>query len=172
MTDNKTNIKKADSSKAYNLKTAMHEFQKLSISANKDGMNSHFKDSKGGASRFASLESVIEAVNQGNQFCLYFTQEITYVFHAEHAVPVPAVRTTVHQINDDNTYVSECPLILQPASLQNPQKLGAAITYLKRYTLQSVYGLPSEDDDGNLASKPSIKTGNSKSSQGEYDDGL
>ena len=166
MTDNKTNIKKADSSKVYNLKTAMHEFQKLSISANKDGKNPHFH------SNYATLEAVIEAVNQGNQFGLYFTQEITYVFHAEHAVPVPAVRTTVHQINDDNTYVSECPIILQPASLQNPQKLGAAITYLKRYTLQSVYGLPSEDDDGNLASKPSIKTGNSKSSQGEYDDGL
>ena len=172
MTDNKTNIKKAVPSKEYNLKTAMHEFQKLSVSASKDGMNSHFKDPKGGASRFASLESVIQAVNQGNQFGLYFTQEITYVFHGEHEVPVPAVRTTVHQINDDNTYVSECPIILQPASLQNPQKLGAAITYLKRYTLQSVYGLPSEDDDGNLASKPSIKTGNIKSSQGEHDDGL
>jgi len=172
MTDNKTNIKKADSSKAYNLKTAMHEFQKLSISASKDGMNSHFKDPKGGASRFASLESVIEAVNKGNQFGLYFTQELAYIKNDLEATPIPLVRTTVHQINDDNTYVSECPIILQPASLQNPQKLGAAITYLKRYTLQSVYGLPSEDDDGNLASKPSIKTGNSKSSQGEHDDGL
>jgi len=166
MTDNKTNIKKAVPSKEYNLKTAMLEFQKLSISASKDGKNPHFK------SNYATLEAVIEAVNQGNQFGLYFTQEITYVFHAEHEVPVPAVRTTVHHINDDNTYVSECPIILQPASLQNPQKLGAAITYLKRYTLQSVYGLPSEDDDGNLASKPSIQTGNSKSSQGEHDDGL
>lgn len=166
MTDNKTNIKKAVPSKEYNLKTAMHEFQKLSISANKDGKNPHFH------SNYATLEAVIEAVNQGNQFGLYFTQEITYVFHGEHEVPVPAVRTTVHQINDDNTYISECPIILQPASLQNPQKLGAAITYLKRYTLQSVYGLPSEDDDGNLASKPSIKTGNIKSSQGEHDDGL
>ncbi len=166
MTDNKTNIKKAVPSKEYNLKTAMLEFQKLSISASKDGKNPHFK------SNYATLEAVIEAVNEGNQFGLYFTQEITYVFHGEHEVPVPAVRTTVHQINDDNTYVSECPIILQPASLQNPQKLGAAITYLKRYTLQSVYGLPSEDDDGNLASKPSIKTGNIKSSQGEHDDGL
>ena len=166
MTDNKTNIKKAVPSKEYNLKTAMLEFQKLSISASKDGKNPHFH------SNYATLEAVIEAVNQGNQFGLFFTQEITYVFHGEHEVPVPAVRTTVHQINDDNTYVSECPIILQPASLQNPQKLGAAITYLKRYTLQSVYGLPSEDDDGNLASKPSIKTGNSKSSQGEHDDGL
>jgi hypothetical protein len=166
MTDNKTNIKKADSSKVYNLKTAMLEFQKLSISARKDGKNPHFK------SNYATLEAVIEAVNQGNQFGLYFTQEIAYIKSDLESTPIPLVRTTVHQINDDNTYVSECPIILQPASLQNPQKLGAAITYYKRYTLQSVYGLPSEDDDGNLASKPSIQTGNSKSSQGEYDDGL
>ena len=171
MIDNKTTTKKLDAGKLFsvkkhNLKTAMHEFQKLSISASKDGKNPHFK------SNYATLESVIEAVNQGNKFGLYFTQEITYVFHAEHQVPVPVVRTTVHQIDDDNTYVSECPILLQTASLQNPQKLGAAITYLKRYTLQSVYGLPSEDDDGNLASKPSIQTGNSKSSQGEHDDGL
>lgn len=166
MIDTKTTNKKQDSSKAYNLKTAMHEFQKLSISASKDGKNPHFQ------SNYATLEAVIEAVNQGNKFGLYFTQEIAYIKSDLESTPIPLVRTTVHQINDDNTYVSECPIILQPASLQNPQKLGAAITYLKRYTLQSVYGLPSEDDDGNLASKPSIKTGNSKSSQGEHDDGL
>jgi hypothetical protein len=165
MTDNKTNIKKAVPSKEYNLKTAMLEFQKLSISASKDGKNPHFK------SNYATLEAVIEAVNQGNKFGLYFTQEIAYIDGFE-TIPIPIVRTIVHHINDDNTYVSECPIILQSASLQNPQKLGAAITYLKRYTLQSVYGLPSEDDDGNLASKPSIKTGNIKSSQGEHDDGL
>jgi len=166
MIDTKTTNKKQDSSKAYNLKTAMHEFQKLSISASKDGKNPHFH------SNYATLESVIEAVNQGNKFGLYFTQQITYSFGGVSEIPTPIVCTTVHHINDDNTYESKCPIILQPASLQNPQKLGAAITYLKRYTLQSVYGLPSEDDDGNLASKPSIKTGNIKSSQGEHDDGL
>lgn len=172
MIDTKTTNKKQDSSKAYNLKTAMLEFQKLSISASKDGKNPHFQ------SNYATLEAVIDAVNEGNKFGLFFTQEIKYIDVYESSTEMtesklfPLVRTTVHHVNDDNTYVSECPIILQPASLQNPQKLGAAITYLKRYTLQSVYGLPSEDDDGNLASKPSIKTGNSKSSQGEHDDGL
>tara|TARA_R110000744_G_scaffold55042_2_gene116511 strand:- start:298 stop:543 length:246 start_codon:yes stop_codon:yes gene_type:complete len=29
--------------------------------------------------------------------------------------------------------------------------LGSGITYAKRYGLQSLYGLPSEDDDGNQA---------------------
>ena len=43
--------------------------------------------------------------------------------------------------------------ILLP-SLNDPQKLGSAITYYRRYTLQSLLGLQAEDDDGNLASKP------------------
>jgi hypothetical protein len=34
----------------------------------------------------------------------------------------------------------------------NPQKLGSAITYYRRYTLQSLLSLQAEDDDGNAAS--------------------
>jgi hypothetical protein len=33
----------------------------------------------------------------------------------------------------------------------DPQKLGSAITYLRRYGLQSLFGLQAEDDDGNAA---------------------
>ena len=32
------------------------------------------------------------------------------------------------------------------------QKIGSAITYYRRYTLQSLLGLQAEDDDGNVAS--------------------
>ena len=35
--------------------------------------------------------------------------------------------------------------------------MGSGITYAKRFGLQSMLGLPSEDDDGNEASKPSPK---------------
>ena len=41
--------------------------------------------------------------------------------------------------------------------LNDPQKLGSAITYYRRYTLQSLLGLQAEDDDGNKASQPIIK---------------
>ena len=42
---------------------------------------------------------------------------------------------------------------LQLPSLNDPQKLGSAITYYRRYTLQSLLGLQAEDDDANLASQ-------------------
>ena len=38
-------------------------------------------------------------------------------------------------------------------NIQDPQKLGSAITYYRRYTLQSLLGLQAEDDDGNSATK-------------------
>ena len=41
--------------------------------------------------------------------------------------------------------------------LNDPQKLGSAITYFRRYTLQSLLSLQAEDDDGNKASAPAKK---------------
>jgi len=38
-------------------------------------------------------------------------------------------------------------------NIQDPQKLGSAITYYRRYTLQSLLGLQAEDDDANTATK-------------------
>ena len=37
--------------------------------------------------------------------------------------------------------------------LSDPQKMGSAITYYRRYTLQSLLALQAEDDDGNGATK-------------------
>ena len=37
----------------------------------------------------------------------------------------------------------------------NPQEMGSAITYAKRYALQALAFIPSEDDDGEVATKPS-----------------
>lgn len=41
---------------------------------------------------------------------------------------------------------------LMPLVKRDPQGSGSAITYAKRYALQAMCGIPSEDDDGNLAS--------------------
>ena len=38
-------------------------------------------------------------------------------------------------------------------NILDPQKLGSAITYFRRYTLQSLLGIQAEDDDANTAVK-------------------
>jgi hypothetical protein len=46
---------------------------------------------------------------------------------------------------------------LELGSFTDPQKMGSAITYYRRYTLQSLLGLQAEDDDANKASTPAKK---------------
>ena len=41
--------------------------------------------------------------------------------------------------------------------IADPQKIGSAITYYRRYTLQSLLGLQADDDDGNKAAKATKK---------------
>jgi hypothetical protein len=54
-------------------------------------------------------------------------------------------------ILDTNGFSIESAIVLP--ELNDPQKLGSAITYYRRYTLQSLLALQAEDDDANLASK-------------------
>lgn len=51
---------------------------------------------------------------------------------------------------EEHKYVYSC---IDLPNIEDPQKLGSAITYYRRYTLQSLLGLQAEDDDGNKASK-------------------
>jgi len=58
----------------------------------------------------------------------------------------PAINTVV--------YDGEKELINRTITLpdiQDPQKVGSAITYYRRYSLQSLFCLRAEDDDGNSA---------------------
>ena len=60
------------------------------------------------------------------------------------------VYTMIYDVIDDAPCISSG---LQLPNIQDPQKLGGAITYYRRYTLQSLLGLQAEDDDGNTATK-------------------
>lgn len=64
----------------------------------------------------------------------------------------PVIQTIVS--DDENSLVYEFPL----PKLDDPQKMGSAITYYRRYSLQSLFGLQAEDDDGNKASSGGSKT--------------
>ena len=65
------------------------------------------------------------------------------------------VVTAIFNIEDASEFIeSEIKL----PEINDPQKLGSAITYFRRYTLQSLLALQAEDDDGNKASQPVKKT--------------
>jgi len=60
------------------------------------------------------------------------------------------VTSEIYHVETSQKVISEIPL----GNITDPQKLGSAITYYRRYTLQSLLGLQAEDDDGNKASQP------------------
>jgi hypothetical protein len=47
----------------------------------------------------------------------------------------------------------ECGILHVPASKQDPQGYGSALTYARRYSLMAACGIAPEDDDGNQASR-------------------
>ena len=59
----------------------------------------------------------------------------------------------VYTIIVDVTDGTQVESSLALPNIQDPQKLGSAITYFRRYTAQSLLGLQAQDDDGNSATK-------------------
>lgn len=60
-------------------------------------------------------------------------------------------------IIDAETGESVCSSEITLIDIKDPQKLGAAITYFRRYTLTSLLAIEEQDDDGNKASRPEPK---------------
>lgn len=131
---------------------AMLAFQKLAVSATKEGKNPHFK------STYSTLEEVMAAARQANQFGLFFMQPLDLITLGEQIVQV--VRTEIVHAPSGETRTSICPI--RSKDNQDPQKMGSGITYAKRYSLQAAFGLPSEDDDGEAGAGRVRDTGDSK----------
>ena len=108
----------------------------------KDGYNPHFK------SKFADLTSVIEAVKKPlNENNICFLQLVDIAEDSNDRLPF--VETVL--LHDTGEWISSRTPVYC-TKINNPQALGTGISYAKRYALQAIIGLPTEDDDGNSAS--------------------
>lgn len=102
----------------------------------KDATNPHFK------SKYADLGSVVEAVKAP-----LLKEGITFLQGVEDAENGVAVETML--LHTSGEWLSSTVKI--PATKQDAQGYGSAITYGRRYGLQAMCGVPAEDDDGNAA---------------------
>ena len=92
---------------------------------------------------YASIGAVINNVKKANAFGLTFTQEVDY------ENDVTFVRTVMMHTSGEER-ISRYPIFVDDKT--NSQKMGAAITYAKRYALASLFGtekgVEDTDDDG------------------------
>jgi hypothetical protein len=116
---------------------ALNKAQAEMSGAKKGANNPFFK------SKYADMNSVVDAVRI--PFCNNGLSYSQFPIMQDNKVGVETIL-----MHESGEWVSD--ILVLPMVKQDPQAAGSAITYAKRYALQSIAGIPSEDDDGNAAS--------------------
>lgn len=122
---------------------ALVKAQKEFGPALKSSTNPHFR------SRYADLAACVEAVIDGLN-----NNGIALIQQCHECADGVIVETTfIHESGE----TLSCGRLHVPASKQDPQGYGSALTYARRYSLMAGCGIAPEDDDGNAGSKKSMK---------------
>lgn len=115
---------------------AFHEIE----GASKDSLNPHFK------SKYADLSSVVAAVKPAlAKHGLWFRQ-MTHMVDGGVSIETFICHATGEEVS--------CGVLFTPASKNDAQAYGSALSYCRRYSLMTAFGVCPEDDDGNAASRP------------------
>lgn len=114
------------------LYTKLYAIQQLALAVSKDWKNPHFK------SAYPTLDNVIEVLtpvlNKNWILVTHFAENDTFVTRV--------VDTESWEVLDSRYTMLGT----------TPQQRGSEQTYFRRYSMIALFNLPSEDDDGNIAS--------------------
>lgn len=132
------------SEKTSSLMAALSSVAKAALKPHKNANNPHFK------SKYADLECVLDTVRDQ-----LVTHDLTITQMPLGGVEV--CRLLVRVSHSSNEWLQW--IFTTPVSKKDPQGIGAAITYLRRFSLVSVFNMVDSDDDGNHASTAPEQTG-------------
>lgn len=119
--------------------SALVKAQKAFGPALKTSSNPHFR------SKYADLSACVEAVVDAlNDNGIALTQQV-------HECDTGVIVETV--FIHESGQVMSCGRLHVPATKNDAQGYGSALTYARRYSLMAACGIAPEDDDGNAASK-------------------
>lgn len=126
-----------------NIASALVKAQKAFGPALKSSTNPHFR------SRYADLSACVEAVITGlNDNGIALIQQ-THDCDSGVCVETLFLHESGESLSAGKLHV--------PATKQDAQGYGSALTYARRYSLMAACGIAPEDDDGNAASRQPIK---------------
>lgn len=140
-----------------NIFKALTNFRKDFKQPSKDADNPFFK------SKYVPLESVVQSIDKVvPKHGLAYVQSTITNDQGQAGV----ITLITHESGE---FIELDPLFLR-ADKQTAQGMGSAITYARRYSLSSAFGVASDvDDDGNEASQPAKQSGkNMTPSQGDF----
>lgn len=106
--------------------------------AHKNATNPHFR------SKYADLTEIIDAIRP------------TLAKHGLGIIQIPGFEDGVLTMDNMILHTSGewiSGVSGSPIAKQDPQGVGSAITYMRRYSLAAMCGITQEDDDGNAASR-------------------
>jgi hypothetical protein len=120
------------------LAIALNKAQAVMGGAKKSAANPFFK------SKYSTLEEVIRVIKEP-----FADNGLSYMQFTLTEGDLAGCETIV--MHESGEWISGVTML--KCSKIDPQGQGSTITYAKRYALQGIAGIPSEDDDGNAASQ-------------------
>lgn len=120
--------------------------QRSFSAALKDSANPYFK------SKYADLSSVWGAAHEALHANGLTVMQPIRINEAGQTVVI----TNVRYQNGELIETSECPVLCK--SPNDPQAMGSAITYARRYSLAAILGIVTTDDDGEAAMSRTVTT--------------
>lgn len=124
---------------------ALLDFHKEVNRIEKDGENPHFGNS------YATIDQIIDEVRP------LLAKHGLFVMQMATNDDPSEVKLVTRIYHSSGQWMESPPLTLKPQR-QDPQAIGSAVTYARRYSLTSFLSLNTgEDDDGNAASLPQSK---------------
>ncbi|NTW21908.1 MAG: ERF family protein [Nostocales cyanobacterium W4_Combined_metabat2_030] len=118
------------------------EFQKRIGAISKTETNPFFK------SKYFDINQLLEEVKPVlSELGLILIQGLSHIDGK------PAIKTELYDVDSEELM----PLLSSTTPItenNDPQKMGSAISYFRRYAIQTMLCLQAQDDDANLASKP------------------
>ena len=130
---------------------ALVKAQKGFAPALKSSSNPHFR------SKYADLAACVEAVVDS------LNANGIALIQKQHPNEGGVAVETVFLHESGETF--SAGVLTVPASKQDPQGYGSALTYARRYSLMAACGIAPEDDDGNAASRTPQKLAHSKGNE-------
>lgn len=125
----------------------------------KNKKNSHFSSS------YADLGAILEHITEPLAEVGFQVQQTVKVFEGSTEFQPNSIKTGLgfflytHIVDlEHNRIMCSMDYPLVAKDYNDPQKVGGAVTYARRYSLLTILGMAAEDDDGNAAATPPKST--------------